>query len=173
MESDPFTHFKRAQADRPSGLTNALTEIQQGGKRTHWIWYVFPQIAGLGHSGMAQRFALSGLCEASQYLRDPVLQMGLMTLTQAVAGKLAEGVSVLHLMGGKIDALKLVSSLTLFSAAVDHELAANSDTPSTRSNLQALAALFSQILAIADTQGFSRCPFTLDAIRREADGPTS
>ena len=173
MNADPFTHFKLAQADRSSGLASALSEMAQGEKRTHWIWYIFPQIAGLGHSGMARRFALSGLGEARQYLRDGVLRAGLITLTRAVAEKLEEQIPLRLLMGGGIDALKLVSSLTLFDSAVDHELGGKDIACDYRRDLGVLAALFPQILAIADIQGFPRCRFTLDAIRSEADAQPS
>src|SRR5262245_10719770 len=103
--------FRTAQASS-AGFALALAEIRAGGKRTHWIWYVFPQLEGLGRSAAARRYAIRGEDEAAEYLRDPVLRARFLTISQAVAEQLrAQGTPLRQLMGADVDALKLVSSL--------------------------------------------------------------
>lgn len=92
----------------------ALAEIRAGNKRSHWMWYVFPQIAGLGHSAMARRYAIGSLAEAKAYLAHPLLGPRLRECVAAL-DQLA-GTSAERLFGG-IDAVKLRSSLTLLEAA--------------------------------------------------------
>ncbi|NRQ13398.1 DUF1810 domain-containing protein [Ensifer sesbaniae] len=89
-----------------------LDELTLGRKRTHWMWFVFPQLAGLGHSPMAERYAISGLEEASAYLAHPVLGARLRECTErvnAVAGKSA------HDIFSSPDDVKFRSSMTLFA----------------------------------------------------------
>ena len=96
----------------------ALRELRAGRKTSHWMWFVFPQIAGLGRSPMAQRFAITGLPEARAYAAHPVLGARLracaLALTQLPG---SDPVAVL----GPVDAEKLRSSMTLFSAASPDE----------------------------------------------------
>jgi uncharacterized protein (DUF1810 family) len=94
----------------------ALAEVRAGHKRSHWMWFVFPQIAGLGSSPTAVRYALTGLAEARAYLADPVLGPRLTECVQAllaVEGRTAEQIF------GHPDDLKLRSSMTLFAAAAE------------------------------------------------------
>lgn len=92
----------------------ALKEIQSGRKRSHWIWYIFPQLKGLGHSANSEYYGLADLDEARAYLHQPVLKKHLFEITQALlALKTDNIVDVL----GEIDALKLRSSMTLFHKA--------------------------------------------------------
>ncbi len=91
-----------------------LDELRAGRKRTHWMWFVFPQIAGLGSSPTSVKFALSGLDEARAYLDHPILGPRLRECTQLVAD--LSGYSAFDIFGG-IDALKLHSSMTLFAHA--------------------------------------------------------
>ncbi|MGH8995740.1 MAG: DUF1810 domain-containing protein, partial [Acidimicrobiales bacterium] len=87
----------------------AVAELRGGRKRTHWMWFVFPQIAGLGSSAMARRFAISGLAEARAYLAHPVLGPRLRECVSVVAQLgVDDPVAVL----GPVDALKLRSSMT-------------------------------------------------------------
>src|SRR5678816_4449444 len=108
--------FHEAQADPHAGFAAALREIEAGQKRSHWIWYVFPQLAGLGASSTAVHYALADEAEATDYLRDPVLGDRLVQAAAAARRHLTGpgAVSVVLLMGSAIDALKLVSSMTLF-----------------------------------------------------------
>jgi uncharacterized protein (DUF1810 family) len=96
----------------------ALTELRHGEKRTHWMWFVFPQLAGLGRSGMAQRFAISGLAEARAYAAHPTLGRRLVECARALTDlDTADAVAVF----GSVDAQKLQSSMTLFALAVPDE----------------------------------------------------
>ncbi len=91
-----------------------VAELRAGRKRTHWIWFVFPQIAGLGRSPASVRYALDSLDEARAYLDHPVLGARLRECTQIVADH--SGLTAFDIFGG-IDALKLHSSMTLFAHA--------------------------------------------------------
>ena len=95
---------------------DALAELTAGRKRTHWMWFIFPQITGLGSSPAAQRYAIGSLDEARAYLAHPVLGPRLRECAQAllaVGGKSAEEIL------GYPDDLKLRSSMTLFARAAD------------------------------------------------------
>ena len=109
--SDPFdlARFVRAQQ---GDYDRALAELRAGSKRTHWMWYIFPQLAGLGRSAMAQRYAISGLPEAQAYLRHDVLGPRLIecaTTVRDLEGRTA------HEIFGAPDDLKLRSCATLFA----------------------------------------------------------
>lgn len=149
--------FHQAQASTTSGFDTALAEIRSGGKRGHWIWYIFPQIEGLGQSSTARAYALRDLEEACAYLRDPVLFARYRDITKAVAEKLGKGSKLEHLLGSPIDALKLVSSLTLFRAAANHL----ADSVHDQDDLKALAGLFNTVLQAASLQGYPPCGYTL------------
>jgi uncharacterized protein (DUF1810 family) len=110
---DDLARFTAAQ-DSGGTYPRALAELRAGRKVSHWMWFVFPQIAGLGRSAMAQRYAISSLDEAHSYLADPVLGPRLVECAEAVLGHPER--SAEQIMGG-IDAIKLRSSMTLFAAA--------------------------------------------------------
>ena len=111
--SDPFDlqRFVDAQAQT---YDQALAELRAGEKRTHWMWFVFPQIAGLGRSATAQHFAISGLDEARAYLAHPVLGPRLVESARAV---LSHPDRTAREIMGSPDDLKLRSSMTLFAHA--------------------------------------------------------
>lgn len=92
----------------------ALDELTAGAKRSHWMWFVFPQIAGLGHSAMARRYAIGGLAEARAYLAHPVLGARLLAGTAAMNSH--QGLSARAILG-QPDDMKFRSSMTLFEAA--------------------------------------------------------
>ena len=96
----------------------AVNELRRGRKTSHWMWFVFPQIAGLGRSDMAQRYAISSLDEAKAYLEHPVLGPRLRECAGLVAQ--AQAQTAEHIFGG-IDAQKLHSSMTLFLRAAPAE----------------------------------------------------
>jgi uncharacterized protein (DUF1810 family) len=96
----------------------ALTELREGRKRSHWMWFVFPQVAGLGSSPTARRYAVSGLDEARAYLAHPVLGPRLRECCEALLSLRATDPE--NVLGG-IDALKLRSSMTLFARADPEE----------------------------------------------------
>lgn len=112
---DRFEHFLTAQAG--GVYEQALGELRAGSKRSHWMWFIFPQLAGLGSSSMARRYALSGVAEASAYASHDELGERLYEASEAMldwAGTMgAEDIL------GQIDALKFRSSMTLFEAACD------------------------------------------------------
>lgn len=97
-----------------SSYATALAELRAGHKRTHWIWYVFPQLRGLGRSSTAERYGLTGLAEARAYLAHPVLGERLREAIGAVLEHEAKGASAVL---GELDAMKFKSCLTLFSLA--------------------------------------------------------
>jgi len=109
--ADPFDlrRFVEAQA---RNYADAIAELKEGRKRSHWMWYVFPQYAGLGRSAMAERFAIRSLDEAKAYLRHPILGPRLVECANAVLA--VHGVTA-HDIFGSPDDLKLHSSATLFS----------------------------------------------------------
>ena len=113
--NDPFglERFIAAQ-DRGGTYEAAVGELRAGRKRSHWMWFVFPQIAGLGQSPTSRRYAISSLAEARAYLAHPILGPRLIESARIVH-KL-EGRSASDIFGG-IDALKLRSSMTLFARA--------------------------------------------------------
>jgi uncharacterized protein (DUF1810 family) len=92
----------------------AVAELRKGRKASHWMWFIFPQIAGLGHSAMAQAYAIGNLAEAQAYLAHPVLGPRLVECAQILASH--RGLSAEQIFGG-IDAIKLRSSMTLFARA--------------------------------------------------------
>ena len=93
-------------------------ELRAGLKRSHWMWFVFPQIEGLGASAMAQRYALRSLDEARAYLAHPILGARLRECVAIING--LPGTDAKKIFGG-IDAMKLRSSLTLFMRAAPEE----------------------------------------------------
>jgi uncharacterized protein (DUF1810 family) len=107
--------FVQAQA---GVYEQVVAELRAGRKRSHWMWFVFPQLAGLGHSAMAQRYAITSLDEARAYLEHPVLGVRLRECSGhvlAVPGK------TVHEIFGSPDDLKFHSSMTLFHRAAPDE----------------------------------------------------
>jgi uncharacterized protein (DUF1810 family) len=114
---DRFQLRRFVDAQQPV-YEEVLGELRAGRKRSHWMWFIFPQIAGLGHSAMAERFALSSLDEAVAYLAHPVLGQRLRECSVLVAG--VEGRSIAEIFGHPDD-MKFRSSMTLFSQAAPQE----------------------------------------------------
>ncbi|WP_080236932.1 DUF1810 domain-containing protein [Spirosoma rigui] len=110
VEEPNLTRFLTAQA---TDYDQALAEIRAGRKRSHWMWYIFPQLAGLGYSSLAQLYGINGLQEAADYLAHPVLGSRLVAIAHALLG--IEGKTATQIMGTPDD-LKLRSSMTLFNA---------------------------------------------------------
>ena len=109
--ADDLSRFVEAQA----GLyASALDELHDGEKRTHWMWFVFPQLAALGRSATAQRFGLADAAEARAYETDPVLGP---RLRAALAAAMGSGEADPVALFGPVDAMKFRSSLTLFAEA--------------------------------------------------------
>lgn len=111
--TDPFdlARFICAQA---GSYEIALSEIRSGAKRSHWMWYIFPQLAGLGRSAVVKRYAIRSLDEARAYLAHPLLGT---RLRRCVASLHDLTDTTAERVFGPVDAMKLRSSLTLFSEA--------------------------------------------------------
>ena len=108
MSLDRFIKAQSGVWPRP------VEEIRAGRKTSHWMWYIFPQLSGLGHSPMAQLYGIDGLAEARDYLAHPVLGPRLIEIAQAMLAQ--EGVAPETVLG-PIDAMKLRSCATLFESA--------------------------------------------------------
>ena len=115
--SDPWRleRFVAAQ-DRGGTYRSAVAELLAGAKVSHWMWFIFPQVAGLGMSAMSREYAISSVAEARAYLAHPVLGRRLRECARIVAD--TEGRSAERIFG-YIDAVKLRSSMTLFAAATE------------------------------------------------------
>ena len=114
-----LSRFLSAQNEgTPSSFDRALSELKNGRKRSHWIWFVLPQLRCLGRSATAIHFGIEDLEEARAYLADPVLRERLERVIAVLAEQLEHpDQSLRKLMGKSIDATKTISSLTLFEAA--------------------------------------------------------
>lgn len=132
MTSDTLERF--VQAQQPV-IGHVLAELRAGRKTSHWMWFVFPQIHGLGHSPMAQRFAIASRVEAEAYLQHPVLGPRLRECTALVNAVAGRGIEEIF---GYPDHLKFHSCMTLFArvtgdnqifvAALDKYFAGTEDT---------------------------------------------
>ena len=111
MTDPDLVHYVDAQAQVYGRVIGELTD---GRKRTHWMWFIFPQLIGLGHSALAQRFAIRDLEQAKRYLADPMLGSRLRDGVRLMIGH--KGRSALEILGSPDD-LKFRSSLTLFAKA--------------------------------------------------------
>ena len=98
--------------------TKALSEIQNGRKRTHWMWYIFPQLKELGRSSTAQYYGIENIEEATEYLNHPVLGARLNEISEAL---LSNEKSNPYEVMGDIDGLKLCSSMTLFAEVIGYD----------------------------------------------------
>jgi uncharacterized protein (DUF1810 family) len=105
-------NLERFIAAQKDDYATALAEISQGRKRSHWMWYIFPQIQGLGFSGTAQFYAIKDLEEAGYYLAHPVLGARLTAICEALLQQKSNNATEIF---GNPDDLKLRSSLTLFA----------------------------------------------------------
>lgn len=116
-----LNRFVVAQDRAFCGYATALREMEAGQKESHWIWYVFPQIAGLGMSRRSQAYAIGSTEEAEAYLKHPVLGERLREITRAVL-KNPEGADPACFMGSAIDGKKLQSCMTLFDHVSPNDL---------------------------------------------------
>ncbi len=137
--ADPHNLQRYIDAQR-SVYEGVLAELRAGRKRSHWIWFIFPQIAGLGHSSTAQHYAIQSLQEAIAYIEHPVLGPRLRECTSIVNS--IEGASIETIMGYP-DNLKFRSSMTLFAQA-------------TKDNATFIAALETYFQGQPDQQTLSR-----------------
>lgn len=106
-----LNRFKKAQN---SDYRIAMEEVKAGRKTSHWIWYIFPQLKGLGFSGMSNYYGIDGLGEAKAYLADPILKSNLIEISEALLNTGGNDPSEIF---GYPDDLKVHSSMTLFAIA--------------------------------------------------------
>jgi uncharacterized protein (DUF1810 family) len=128
---------------------DALAEINGGRKRSHWMWFIFPQVAGLGTSPTAVHDAIRDRAEADAFVRDPVLGPGYRALVDAVWRQVIGGGVSLRKLFGRPDDQKLVSSLSLFAGAAGQ-----------LDDWAPTVAQAKEILEQAETQGLPRCATT-------------
>ena len=116
MNADPYelSRFVRAQS---RVYETVVAELTAGEKRTHWMWFMFPQLAGLGFSDMARRYSLGDVAEANAYLHHPLLGSRLIECTRLVVA--VEGAPLAEILGPPDD-LKFHSSMTLFAQVDGH-----------------------------------------------------
>jgi uncharacterized protein (DUF1810 family) len=110
--TDPFELQRFVDAQAPV-YTQVMSELRSGRKRSHWMWFIFPQIAGLGYSAMARRYAIASRDEALSYLAHPILSPRLRECTQVVCD--IQGRPIEQILGSPDD-IKFRSSMTLFEA---------------------------------------------------------
>ena len=154
MDPDDLERFVlpvRAQLD------DAIAEISGGLKRTHWMWFMFPQLRVLGMSDTARRYGLSGLSDARRLLQHGELGPNYERLVSAVHASVVVGARRIHGVFGSPDDMKLVSSLTLFLAAANAE------------GRKGLATQCREILGEATRQGLAPCSVTVAALEAETD----
>lgn len=107
--------------DSYDSYQSALAELKQGRKRSHWIWFIFPQQKGLGHSYNSEYYGLDGTGEAAAYLAHPVLGIRLRECCAALLQH-AQQKTVGEIMGSSIDVLKLRTSMRLFNSIAPHDV---------------------------------------------------
>lgn len=121
MDVDAFnlSRFLRAQEYESGGYKDALQEVKDGHKRKHWIWYIFPQINGLGHSDYQEYYGIKSLEEASAYLNNEILGARLREISEAFLQ--LEDTTTLEIFGS-IDSMKVKSCMTLFDIVLPHDI---------------------------------------------------
>lgn len=113
--TDPFKLYRFVAAQEQI-YDDALSELRRGRKQTHWMWFIFPQLVGLGTSSTARLYAIQGIDEARAYLNHPILGARLLECCRALLA--IDGRSASEIMGDPDD-MKLLSSMTLFSIVAD------------------------------------------------------
>jgi uncharacterized protein (DUF1810 family) len=141
------------------GFDTALAELRSGRKCGHWIWYVFPQLRGLGSSPAAQTYGVADVSEAEAYLRDPLLRGRLLAAARVALDQAHAGIPLATLMAARIDVLKLVSSMTLFGATARRLGAADAT-----GELAALADTADALIAVAESEAYPPCAYTRDRL---------
>ena len=116
---DPF-NLKRFLVAQENDYADALREIKQGYKQSHWIWFIFPQMHGLGRSSMTEYYGISSIEEARAYLDNPTLKARLIEISTALLQH--KGRSTAYEILGTIDAIKVRSSMTLFDHIMPHSI---------------------------------------------------
>jgi len=137
----------------------ALDEIRAGKKQSHWMWFIFPQIKGLGRSRTAQKYGISDLLEADALLRHPTLGQNYYAIVETTWVALVQNNLDVVQMFGRVDARKLLSSLTLFEWAAAHLDSRYGPLP--------LSQMCAEIFEVHERH--KRCPYTLRFIAESCD----
>ena len=116
---DPF-NLNRFLGAQESFYADALKEIKQGYKQSHWIWFIFPQLRGLGRSPMAENYGITSIEEARAYLANPTLRKRLIEISTALLKH--KGNSTAYEILGTLDAMKVRSSMTLFDQVMPNTI---------------------------------------------------
>ena len=119
---DPF-YLNRFLGAQESYYADALKEIEQGYKQSHWIWFIFPQMRGLGRSPMAENYGIKSIEEARAYLEEPILKKRLIEISSALLKH--KGKSTAYEILGTLDAIKVRSSMTLFDHVMPNAIFAD------------------------------------------------
>lgn len=160
LEKMNLERFKIAQLDSVNGFHVAIGELRGGRKKSHWIWYIFPQLRILGRSPTAQFYGIESLAEAREYLHDRTLADNLASAMGAVLEKFEQGIAIEELMNGYTDSLKLVSCCTLFKYASEEAVALHENPVWKEIKIAA-----DRILEFAGHQGYPECVITRDALQ--------
>ncbi|HAT1942493.1 TPA: DUF1810 family protein [Legionella pneumophila subsp. pneumophila] len=159
--------FYNAQNSNTCGYDQAFSEIQDGRKRSHWIWYIFPQLENLGKSPSAKLYGIKDFNEACDYLKDPVLFNRYFELIKLIEEKL-KNIPLPHLMGGFPDDRKFISSLTLFQATSNYLSSKDMDSQNKYHELyETCNRVFKQIAP----QGYSPCQQTELLVKHQSNSP--
>ena len=120
MNTQDTFNLQRFLDAQENAYADALHEIRQGYKQNHWIWFIFPQMRGLGRSSMAEYYGISSIEEARAYLGHPTLRARLIEISTALLQH--NGKSTAYEILGTIDAIKVRSSMTLFDHIMPHAI---------------------------------------------------
>jgi uncharacterized protein (DUF1810 family) len=161
MEELKLDHYVQAQENWQA---RAEGEMSNGMKTSHWIWFIFPMLKGLGHSQMCEQYDLLTLSHAIAFLEHDTLRANYISIVSIVHKQLCEKkAKVAVLMGSSVDVLKLISSLTLFSIAIDRMLQNGDDggTKLYRELMTFSAQIVEPLLQELERCKMSRCQFTI------------
>ena len=153
----PEIHLQRFVDAQHNSFERALSEIEAGGKSSHWMWYVFPQIVGLGQSTTSLQYAIGSVEEAQAFLAHPVLGERYLQIVHGVWDQVVQRGLTVHDLFGSPDDTKLVSSLTLFCGAA-RRLESDDDA--------SFIDEANEILKAAYAQGLARCTTTEEFLSR-------
>lgn len=157
--NSPLQRFLDAQSNGdPAPLSSAMAELEAGKKQDHWIWYVFPQLRGLGSSSHAEFYGIADKDEAIAYLQDPLLAERYRVCLDAIITHLRQGQRLRSILG-PVDALKTISSVTLFRHVLQAESALTLNSPDT------LLPIMDEFFELLLRDGKQPCERTLQALR--------
>ncbi|HAZ7574373.1 DUF1810 domain-containing protein [Legionella sp. PATHC032] len=159
--------FHNAQNSNTYGYDQAFIEIQAGRKRSHWIWYIFPQLENLGKSPSAKLYGIKDFNEACDYLKDPVLFKRYFELIKLIEEKL-KSIPLSDLMSGFPDDRKFISSLTLFQAASYY---LNSKETGYQNKYHPLYEMCNRVFKQISRQGYSPCQQTELLVKHQLNSP--